>query len=493
MKQLSCHDLEQTIKDAVVVTQSLALVYLWVDALCIIQDDAEDKFPEIDRMGLVYSNAIVTIVASQAAAAQEGFLRDTELFTTEQYSQMLMVPYDHQVSTKRRILYTCNRLCSSLFGHLSRWTGRRGQRMYEFGMELDLRATTYQKGFAARKVNKPTFAVLAPAEEKKTSFVKQRAWTYQEEVMSQRRIDFGRNMIKWQCNIAKASDRSHALMPISSISYFNNVDWAGVDGEPADAAIWHEVVREVSKRDIKYPSDRLNTVAGIARRVAENTQSEYFAGLWSITLYYDLLWYCLAPAASPRSGPSWTWSSTGCATQFNVFGAIWPLVSLIDFDLTDASPNARFGAVQAGAIQLEGHHLLQAGRIRNIEDLVERNSNRYRGALNFPFGSDAFKWDSGTPSSDLDKLSFLLFFHQSYKSLFDNSNVEPNTSLSKGYNLEYVVGLLLEVSSVEAKSRSYVRIGMFNVDNSDTQEGDPSIADWLKYFLDVPKQRILIV
>lgn len=44
------HELPQTIKDAVVVTRKLEGRFLWVDSLCIIQDDADDMAREISQM-----------------------------------------------------------------------------------------------------------------------------------------------------------------------------------------------------------------------------------------------------------------------------------------------------------------------------------------------------------------------------------------------------------------------------------------------------------
>jgi len=73
-----CHDLDfnelpKTIQDAVVVTDKLGLGYLWVDAICIIQED-DDKAREIAKMSSIYAHSVLTICASRALTAEEGFL-----------------------------------------------------------------------------------------------------------------------------------------------------------------------------------------------------------------------------------------------------------------------------------------------------------------------------------------------------------------------------------------------------------------------------------
>lgn len=67
-------ELPKTIQDAIFVTRGLGFRYLWVDALCIIQDDKSDKASEIDGMGMIYKSATVTVAAASASSVEKGFL-----------------------------------------------------------------------------------------------------------------------------------------------------------------------------------------------------------------------------------------------------------------------------------------------------------------------------------------------------------------------------------------------------------------------------------
>jgi hypothetical protein len=64
--------LPQTIRDAMVVCQGLSIKYLWVDALCIIQDLGEDRDVQIASMGFIYGGAHLTIVAAYGDSANAG-------------------------------------------------------------------------------------------------------------------------------------------------------------------------------------------------------------------------------------------------------------------------------------------------------------------------------------------------------------------------------------------------------------------------------------
>lgn len=68
--------LPESFQDAVTVTRSLGVRYLWIDSLCIIQgDDTRDWEAEAGRMEQVFSGAYFTIAASSACSSADGFLR----------------------------------------------------------------------------------------------------------------------------------------------------------------------------------------------------------------------------------------------------------------------------------------------------------------------------------------------------------------------------------------------------------------------------------
>jgi hypothetical protein len=56
------------------VTRQLGLKYLWIDALCIIQNDQNDINKELIRMPDIYKDFYVIIVAASAEASLIGFL-----------------------------------------------------------------------------------------------------------------------------------------------------------------------------------------------------------------------------------------------------------------------------------------------------------------------------------------------------------------------------------------------------------------------------------
>jgi hypothetical protein len=66
-------NLPKTIEDAILLTRSLGFQYLWVDALCIVQDDPiEVKKVHLERMDAVYNCSRLTIVAASGCHANCG-------------------------------------------------------------------------------------------------------------------------------------------------------------------------------------------------------------------------------------------------------------------------------------------------------------------------------------------------------------------------------------------------------------------------------------
>ncbi|KAF3016259.1 hypothetical protein E8E14_012766 [Neopestalotiopsis sp. 37M] len=62
----------RTIIDAMQVTRYLGYRYLWVDALCIIQDDADNIQANVESMQQIYSDGALTIVAAAGRDADYG-------------------------------------------------------------------------------------------------------------------------------------------------------------------------------------------------------------------------------------------------------------------------------------------------------------------------------------------------------------------------------------------------------------------------------------
>ncbi|KAL5360047.1 heterokaryon incompatibility protein-domain-containing protein [Aspergillus floccosus] len=64
--------LPKTIRDAIDLVRLLGKQYLWVDCLCLIQDDEEDLADSIGYMDLVYRGATATIIAASGQDADAG-------------------------------------------------------------------------------------------------------------------------------------------------------------------------------------------------------------------------------------------------------------------------------------------------------------------------------------------------------------------------------------------------------------------------------------
>jgi hypothetical protein len=57
-------ELQPVVIDSITACARLQIPYLWVDALCIVQDDAAGKHHQIQNMDFIYANAYVTLIAA---------------------------------------------------------------------------------------------------------------------------------------------------------------------------------------------------------------------------------------------------------------------------------------------------------------------------------------------------------------------------------------------------------------------------------------------
>ena len=75
LAEIPFQDLPLTIQDSITIARRLGFRYIWIDALCIIQDSADDWEREAAKMHLIYQNSALTIAAFTASDSQPGILQ----------------------------------------------------------------------------------------------------------------------------------------------------------------------------------------------------------------------------------------------------------------------------------------------------------------------------------------------------------------------------------------------------------------------------------
>lgn len=76
--EISMPTLPLTFRDAAIITRAVNIRYLWIDALCIIQDDLDDWAQQSATMGYIYKYSVLTISATCAPDYHHGLLRKRE-------------------------------------------------------------------------------------------------------------------------------------------------------------------------------------------------------------------------------------------------------------------------------------------------------------------------------------------------------------------------------------------------------------------------------
>jgi hypothetical protein len=64
-KNIPIEDIPKTYLEAMHITQSLSVEYIWIDSLCIFQDSKEDWTLEAAAMASIYTNSYCTVAAAR--------------------------------------------------------------------------------------------------------------------------------------------------------------------------------------------------------------------------------------------------------------------------------------------------------------------------------------------------------------------------------------------------------------------------------------------
>jgi hypothetical protein len=349
-KGIPLESLPKTLRDAVTVTRRLSIRYLWIDSICIIQDDKADWATEAQHMGDIYMNSTLTIAAHAAEHADHGFLE-----------QALARPKAIPVGGRRNGgSYDVERAAYTAFQQ----TGTDNARKEGRGEDDQTGPLDSDAFFVTESFNSHV--------DLDNSELASRGWVLQERILSQKTIHFCRNgaiYLETESGLLHINERQHgpryrhgsrslrgALSTFYSDCREQNGRTAGASGgyntspKPRSELLagvrydWYHLVAHYSTCNLTEPRDKLVAISGIARKLQPILDNDkYYCGIWERHFYTNLLWLRrTAPLtrstfSAKARAPSWSWAAHDGAIQF----PIW------SHEGSDAviKPELRFGMV----------------------------------------------------------------------------------------------------------------------------------------------------
>ncbi|KAK4465368.1 heterokaryon incompatibility protein-domain-containing protein [Cladorrhinum samala] len=311
-----------TFRHAVEVARLLGVPYIWIDALCIVQDSAEDWTAESLKMHTVYGNGWLNLAAGWAGDCSEGF-----------------------------------------------WSQRDAMSLSPLVVDLTGGDSYYHRGGGPNHRKKRQTVVFPKADqvysERDDDQLKlfSRGWVFQEQLLARRMLTLGRREVHWDCGELRTREYGigDAVGRGEEVVYGQERWLQGSRGsDPERTRAWEGVIEGYSYKDLTRYSDRLTAVSGLAARLGEGWDGvRYLAGLWSHRLRHWLLWQTSLPSVrptgtGPKGVPSWSWASLQGNAYFDARRYSDGLVEVVDADVKLSAPTNIFGAVDGGTVKLKG-------------------------------------------------------------------------------------------------------------------------------------------
>lgn len=264
-------ELPQTFRDAIVLTRKLGIRYLWIDSLCIIQDDLSDWEKEAAHMADVYTDAYVTISASSAPSDGDGFL------------QKRPSPYVPLALTRPNGEITMVQLLP--------------------------------------EINFPKLPVWSTSDKEPLN---SRAWTFQERYLSRRKLTFSKEELGFECQTLRMEEGSR--FTTDAVQAFKVNKLLEMNDELPNRTYfqWRDAVSQYSQRALTKGTDKLPALAGLADVVAKRKKGRYCAGIWEDDMPFGLWWTASDHCSRPKEwrAPSWSWASLTGPVKHDLFAGI---------------------------------------------------------------------------------------------------------------------------------------------------------------------------
>lgn len=256
-------DIPSTVLDAMRVVRLLGERYLWVDRLCIVQDDVETKSTQINRMWEVYAGAFATIVAAQGDDSNHGLIR---------------VPG-------------------------TAWQEDLVQEFFKVGGSDTVVERIFER--------EPDASPQGPWYE--------RAWTFQELMCSTRLIVFERDSVRWECHCSSWFEDIECQEDLKgAVAIHRGWRRATTAGFP-DLSAYGTMVSCYNQRKLTFPEDAIFAIAGMTSLLSRTFQGGFNCGLPELFFDIALLWapwsevHRRLPSERSKSNgdttylPSWSW------------------------------------------------------------------------------------------------------------------------------------------------------------------------------------------
>ncbi|KAF5968274.1 hypothetical protein FCOIX_11522 [Fusarium coicis] len=289
-KEIPVNDMPSTFHDTIEVTRQLGFRYLWIDSLCIIQDDESDWSQESRKMGTIFEEASCTIAAVDSVddvGVDHGLFLPRD---TDPLSFKLTIPYKKEP-----------------LGNLS-------QRVFKINTAVYVWKTRWLREIPTMEsCDKNTITIrpriLSSWRRIPRSSWHKRGWVLQERLLSRRLIYYTKDKLSWSCLTESgeeeggdptAADRL-PLIPMCRGS------------DRSIFSIWESIISDYQRCQLTFSKDRLAAIRGIAARLEAQFSCKIYAGILSQPLgdsAENLLWYASkAPLGTFNEfhAPSWTW------------------------------------------------------------------------------------------------------------------------------------------------------------------------------------------
>jgi hypothetical protein len=329
-------ELPKTLQDAIAIAHKMGFQWIWIDQLCILQDNLDDWSCESSRMAQVYSGSAFTICADSSTSTDGGIFQGRTVLQSHSFGP-----------ASAMCLQTPCRPWGDMTQH-----------------------PLYRRG-----------------------------WAFQERLLSARNLHFMQSQMTWECNTTLYLEDSRGRQTDPAEHFAKNhftkfFHQRGVDNKDLTErdiveriGRWHSVLQEMAVRELRYKSDKFPAMSGLASALQIPEMGEYLAGVWSYNPFLSMAWFPRWPQDPPGvyQSPSWscawtngqivwyydTWDPRGCNSETMADWQLWDDEygpRLLHHNIIHKSLDPKGEVLEGSSLTMDGHcHPIYVAHVPNSD------------------------------------------------------------------------------------------------------------------------------